>query len=215
VSVPVPKLSTTRGNRNREHLKYRDQGHLKKREHAHKYADLAVTLGAQPGTGSVFQAFVLAAIRGGRFAEALDRVTDSLPPAIRSAGGAEVLRLVYAALADPSKKPAADKALKGLVQRMGVRNLQTVNRRDFILYFAMLDALDPAYDLASRYLDDFIGSGAGGGVNWDFLWIPEMHAFRQDPRFPGFVTRLNLISYWKQYGPPDDCDLTDGRLLCH
>jgi TolB-like protein/Tfp pilus assembly protein PilF len=179
-----------------------------------KYADLAATLGPQPSNRPMLQVAVLAAIRGGRFAEAADRVTGSLPPAIRSAGGAEVLRLVYAALADPSKKAAASQALEVLLQRLGVRNSKSVDRRDFIVDFAMLDALDPAYDLASRYLDDFLSSGTGGGVDWDFLWIPEMHSFRQDPRFQGFVTRLNLISYWKQYGPPDGCDLKGGTLLC-
>jgi hypothetical protein len=29
------------------------------------------------------------------------------------------------------------------------------------------------------------------------------------------VTRLGMMDYWKQYGPPDDCDLRDGRLTCH
>jgi TolB-like protein len=176
-----------------------------------KYADLAVTLGA--GNGPVLQAYALSALRGGRFAEAADRVTASLPPAIRSAGGAEVLRSVYAALADPTKKPAASQALLGLVHRLGANN-KSIDRRDFIVDFAMLGALDSAYDLAGPYLDDFLSSGTGGGVNWDFLWTPEMHSFRQDPRFQGFVTRLNLISYWEQYGPPDDCDLKEGKLLC-
>jgi TolB-like protein len=179
-----------------------------------KYADLAVELGGLPGNGSVLQVSVLAAIRAGHFAEAADRVIDSLPPATRSAGGAEVFRLVYAALADPTGKPAASHALAGLLHRLAVGQSKA-DQRDFIVYFAMLDALDPAYDLADRYLDDFLSSGAGGGVNWDFLWMPEMHSFRRDPRFQGFVTRLNLIGYWKQYGPPDDCALQDGKLTCH
>jgi TolB-like protein len=179
-----------------------------------KYADLAVALGGLPGNGSVLQVSVLAAIRGGRLAEAADRVIDSLPPATRSAGGAEVLRLVYAALADPTRKPAASQALEGLLHRLAVSQSKATNRRDFIVYFAMLDALDPAYVLAGQYLDDFLSSGAGGGADWDFLWIPEMHSFRHDPRFQGFVTRLNLIGYWKQYGPPDGCGLKGDKLTC-
>jgi TolB-like protein len=181
---------------------------------AAKYADLAVTLGASPGNGSVLDSQVLMAIRGGRFAAAADLVTDRLPPAIRSAGGAEALRLMYAALADPTKKPAATQALQGLVHRLGASNNESTGRRDFIMDFAMLNALDPAYDLATQYLDDFLSSGRGGGVNWDFLWIPEMHSFRHDPRFQEFVTRLNLIGYWQQFGPPDECDLAEGKLTC-
>jgi TolB-like protein len=178
-----------------------------------KYADLAATMGAPSGNGSLLQAYSLSALRDGRFGEAAERITAGLPPAIRSAGGAEVLRLVYAALADPSQKPAATRALQGLVRKLG-SNDKSINRRDFITHFAMLDALDPAYDLATLYLDDFLSSGTGGGVDWDFLWTPEMRSFRKDPRFQGFVTRLNLIGYWKQYGPPDACELKDGKLLC-
>ena len=37
---------------------------------------------------------------------------------------------------------------------------------------------------------------------------------REDPRFQQLVTRENLIEYWQQYGPPDGCDLQDGKLTC-
>jgi hypothetical protein len=41
-----------------------------------------------------------------------------------------------------------------------------------------------------------------------------MRPFRRDPRFPAFAERLGMIDYWKQYGPPDSCDLTGERLSC-
>jgi hypothetical protein len=41
-----------------------------------------------------------------------------------------------------------------------------------------------------------------------------MRPFRKDPRFQALVTRIGLIDYWKKYGPPDDCDLSDGKLTC-
>jgi len=78
----------------------------------------------------------------------------------------------------------------------------------------MLDALDPAYDLANRYVDEFERSGTGGGASLSFLWAPEMRPFRKDRRFQRLVTRLNYIAYWKRYAPPDDCDLKDGKLVC-
>jgi hypothetical protein len=40
-------------------------------------------------------------------------------------------------------------------------------------------------------------------------------AFRQNQRFQALATRLGLMEYWQQYGPPDDCDLKDGKLTCH
>jgi TolB-like protein len=179
-----------------------------------KYADLAVSMGAPPGNSALLQVYTLSATRGGRFTEAEDRVTNGLSQAVRDAGGVEVLRLVYAALADANRRPAATQALQGLVHRLGGNNSRSINRKDFIADFAMLGALDSAYGLATSYLDDFLKSGIGGGVDWDFLWIPEMQSFRRDSRFQGFVTRLNLMSYWKKYGPPDECDLSGGRLLC-
>jgi hypothetical protein len=47
------------------------------------------------------------------------------------------------------------------------------------------------------------------------IWTPELRGFRQDSRFQAFATRLGLMQYWQQYGPPDDCDLKDGKLTCH
>ncbi len=78
----------------------------------------------------------------------------------------------------------------------------------------MLGALDPAYDVANEGLDRFRRSGTIGG-SWGGLWIPEMRPFRQDPRFQALADRLGLIEYWKQYGPPDNCELRDGKLICH
>ena len=33
--------------------------------------------------------------------------------------------------------------------------------------------------------------------------------------FQAFVTRLGLMEYYQQYGPPGGCDLKDGKLTCH
>jgi hypothetical protein len=49
---------------------------------------------------------------------------------------------------------------------------------------------------------------------WGWLWTREMSPFRQDAQFQEFVTRLGMMPYWEKYGPPDDCDLKDGKLSC-
>jgi hypothetical protein len=79
--------------------------------------------------------------------------------------------------------------------------------------YAVADALDEAYDLANRCLPAPIGLGLSVGD----LWAPETAAFRRDPRFAGYVERLglHLIEYWQKYGPPDDCELKNGKLACH
>ena len=54
-----------------------------------------------------------------------------------------------------------------------------------------------------------------GAIHVATCWLPEMRPFRQDSRFQDYVTRLGLMQYWKQYGPPDDCDLQGGKLISH
>src|SRR5215469_2034927 len=79
------------------------------------------------------------------------------------------------------------------VAKVGAGQLTPAAQRDLITDFAMLNALDSAYGLATPYLDEFIRSGRGGGADWTFMWLPEMRPFRQDARFQAYVTRLNLI----------------------
>jgi TolB-like protein/Flp pilus assembly protein TadD len=76
--------------------------------------------------------------------------------------------------------------------------------------YTLAGALDEAYDLADRCLPASIG------VINEVLWFPEMRPFRRDPRFADYVDRLglHLIEYWQKYGPPDDCDLKNGKLTC-
>jgi hypothetical protein len=56
------------------------------------------------------------AMRQGQFAEAADHALTLAPANFRSAGGDEVIKAVYAALGDPSSKPAAAKALQDPAQ---------------------------------------------------------------------------------------------------
>jgi len=47
-----------------------------------------------------------------------------------------------------------------------------------------------------------------------FLWAPETQAVRRDPRFVALAERMRLVDYWKQYGPPDACDLEGEKVTC-
>jgi TolB-like protein/Tfp pilus assembly protein PilF len=179
-----------------------------------KFGQLAQALGSQSNGARTSLAPVLL-LRDGHYSEAGDSAAASLSPAVRAAGGADVIRLVYTALGEPTKKAAARQALQNLVRTLGPSHIDIGAQREFVMDFALLGALDPAYELANDYLDEFFRSGTGGGVAWLFLWLPEMRAFRQDARFQEFATRLNLMDYWKKYGAPDDCELKDGRLKCH
>lgn len=70
--------------------------------------------------------------------------------------------------------------VQALQANMGVVGVGSLGRVGFIMDFVALDALDPAYDLVNRHIDDVVRTGIGGGASWSFLWGPEMRAFRKD-----------------------------------
>jgi TolB-like protein len=172
-----------------------------------RFADLAVALGMPSSAIYLPQVYINAAVRSGRYEEAAARVAEGMPPALSEAGGAEAFKLGYLAMGDPKKVPAAREALQRLV-RDGWDRIDPQSRGFVVALFTRLGAVDEAYALANRTLDDF-----NVGL-WTALWVPEARAFRTDSRFQAFVTRLQLIDYWKQYGPPDDCDLHGETLVC-
>ena len=172
-----------------------------------RFADLAIHLGAAPQQFAPF--YAQAAARQGRYEEAGNRVADALSPAVRSAGGAEALKLAYAALGDPGRKPAARQALSGLVHKLDSTELTPLFGPELMYLFTLLDGRDEAFELMKRVEAQTISNG------WALVfWAPDMRPFRQDPRFLPLAQRLKLVEYWKQYGPPDECDLQDSVLAC-
>lgn len=79
----------------------------------------------------------------------------------------------------------------------------------------MLGALDPAYETVFAFLARLRRLGTVGGALWTGLWIPGMLPFRLDPRFADLADALGLTEYWQEYGPPDGCELRDGKLICY
>ncbi len=179
-----------------------------------KYADLAIQLGISPDVVPVPLIYANVYARSGRYSEAADRIIITLPPKLRAAGGDEVIKGVYAALKDSAGRPAASASLQSLLRKIKADDLDVNTRKIMIGEFTQLDALDLAFQFANQSLDYFARSGTVASA-WGVLWLPEMRPFRRDPRFQAFVTRMGLMDYWNKYGPPDDCDLKDGKLTCH
>ncbi|MGH8218817.1 MAG: winged helix-turn-helix domain-containing protein [Steroidobacteraceae bacterium] len=73
-------------------------------------------------------------------------------------------------------------------------------------------ALDAAYDYAESLLTQALTQS--GGPDWGPLWLPEMRAFRADPRFTRLVERLSMVDFWQRHGPPDGHDLHARTLMC-
>ena len=71
----------------------------------------------------------------------------------------------------------------------------------FVAAFAMIGDLDGAYDLMNRFLREPADTQLS--VELGDLWLPEMQAFRADPRFHELTQRLRLPDYWRRHGSPD------------
>jgi TolB-like protein len=176
-----------------------------------KLADAGIALGLDPAGRRVKQLYADIAAREGRYSEAADRMAGALSDSARSLGGEETVKLVYAAFGDPSRRPAAIAALKALGPKLKpedwVVKVWSMN------WFTRLGDLDSAYDAAEQLRVQFAEQGPTNA--WSWLWSTELQPFRRDPRFQPFTTRLGLMAFWQKYGPPDGCDLKDGKLTCH
>jgi TolB-like protein/tetratricopeptide (TPR) repeat protein len=192
---------------------------------AAKYADAAVDLGYPIESIPVPETYEFIALRAKRYGHAADIFTKTLD--MRDPGQArtaEVARLAYAALADPGQRNAALVARTRLYPTTAAAAAAGAMRTDLNLcmkssyYYALMAAYDVAYGLANDCLDGW-APGNVPEVFSDysplFWFVPELRPFRQNPRFQVFATRLGLIENWQQFGPPDDCDLKDGKLTCH
>jgi len=176
-----------------------------------KSAELAEALGGSNNLTAL--ARQNAALRSGRYVEAGEIVLPTLPVPLRSPTASSTIRRVFAAFGAPSDRIAASHALATLVRTIHPDQLGVQPRQEIILWFVMLGDVDAAFEFANRSVDEFARAGTVG-TTWGVLWLPEMRSFRKDPRFQAFVTRLKLMDYWKQHGPPDECDLQGETLVC-
>ncbi len=182
-------------------------------EDALRYADKAVNLGASPDFPVLALVYSNAARRRGDADEAAAQVAKALPREVRQSGGTEAVKLIHAALGDAGKKPAALDAVRELRAHSTGMDSSLMLMLS-ITWYTMLGELDLAYEVADVALGTFRRSGTLGSV-WGGLWALEMRPYRQDPRFQDFVGQLRLFDYWTKYGPPDNCELRNGKLICN
>ncbi len=186
---------------------------LNQAEAAHRYAELAVELGV-PRSGVVMQDILAQlAVRQGRFDEAAELSVAGLPPGIAADGGAETVRQYYATVGKSGGFSRQIAALDDLRARAAPREMTQFFKRRLLLWYVQLGALEQAFDIANQSLDYFARSGSIGTA-WAFYWMPEMLRFRQDPRFQLICRRMGFFDYWQVYGPPDNCELRGGTLIC-
>ena len=129
-----------------------------------RYADRAVNLGASPDFPPLRIVYSSVARRRGDFGEAGAQMAKALPEEVRQSGGADAVKLIYAALGDASKKGAALDALRDLRANSAGMNSSLMVALS-ILWCTMLGALDSAYAVANEGLDNLRRSGPVGSLD--------------------------------------------------
>lgn len=178
-----------------------------------KWIDLAVANGYPRDLAAVREARAQLAMREGRFDDAAQELVETLSPVSREAGGFEAIQSFYRAQSDPSRNDRAIAALQAWVAKLPPEELDPSTTQRLIVWFTVLGAIDAAHDVAQRTVERLAAHGTIGN-GWGVLWTREMSAFRDSPRFQSLLSRLGLFSYWRQYGPPDNCVLRGDLLHC-
>jgi len=144
--------------------------------------------------------------------EAAKLLIRSTPEHVRAAGADGAINALCAALGGEADPGRAVQALKAMEQRVAPLRFDQTRRKRLMLWYTMLGDLDAAYDVLHRSLDHHGNQGFVGSV-WGWLWLPELRPLRADPRFQAFVSRIGLVPYWEQFGPPDGHELRRGLLV--
>lgn len=169
---------------------------------AARCVDLAIELGMPRSLTPVVDVSAKLAMRAHEYTQAAQLYVIDLSDTLRASGAAEVITLVLEAIGDPTRRPKAIEALGELVRTTPPQALGHQIRKRCVLWFVLLGALDDAFAFANATLDHIRDTGTVP-TGWAIVWLPEMVAFRADPRFIAIAQRLGLVEYWKTYGAPD------------
>jgi hypothetical protein len=150
----------------------------------------------------------------GQYAAAAEHLIPGLPRELGACGVEELVKLIYAALADPGRAPQALAGLRALRKHTELASLDNYPMLMLtVVWYAWLGALDDAHETAQAIARRYKRTGIVNVLNLIPLWMPELLAFRRDARFQTFARDLGFIDYWRERGPPDGCELQGERLL--
>jgi len=179
-----------------------------------RYVDIALSLGWPADAVDVRHLYWIAALRAGDFDDAADNQTLAMPETIRQADGTATVRLLHEALKFPVRREDAMLALDGLNGRLRDAGTTSFATLMFSMnWYALLGDLDRAFAASSQWLQLSANSGLSGIPYNAGFWLPEMSAFRADPRFESLASRLGLAAWWRRFGAPDHCELRE-KLHC-
>lgn len=164
--------------------------------------DMALAMGAELTISPLPDVMSMLARRQQRFDEAVEALLPTLTPYLQDAGTELVIRQVFVAIADQSRSRQAEKMLDAWVSRLDFDRVPQSMRRQILLWYTEIGALDGAFALMRKSLDRYARQQIVG-TTWGCLWLQEMAPFRCDSRFGDVARRLHLPDYWAAFGPPD------------
>jgi hypothetical protein len=158
--------------------------------------------------------------RSGEVAEYYVKAARQMDPMGSDRGrAATILRLSAAAMIDPRQRAALLAARTQIYphESHSAGSIPAYNNQCGISVqvYVLSGFIDTAYDLANQCLDETQTHPGAKDLFVAPPWALPLRGFQTDPRFQAFATRIGLMDYWQTYGPPDDCDLKDGKLTCH
>jgi TolB-like protein len=181
---------------------------------AARYADLAMNLGMHGNAGPLPIVRLYVALRRHQKSEAIDAAHDVVQQLIPdfAEAGVRAITVLQAAVSDAEHRLSALDALNNLLAVLEPPRIGPVLAIQIVAWYTMLGALNQAYEFAHRAID-YAQRSDTMGLLLTWLWHPELYPFRRDARFEPFVARLAMLEFWEVYGPPDGCELCDGRLI--
>jgi len=179
-----------------------------------RFVEIAMSLGWPADEVDVRSVYWLTAMRAGDFDDAMENQTLAMPAAMRDADGATTIRLLHEALKSRAQREKALLALEALDGRLRDAGTASFATLMFSMnWYTMLGDLDRAYAASSQWLELSARSGLSGIPYNAGFWLPEMGAFRADPRFESLAARSGFTTWWRRFGAPDHCELRE-KLRC-
>jgi cytochrome c-type biogenesis protein CcmH/NrfG len=178
---------------------------------AARLANIAVASGVEAAGRQALQLYAEIAAHEGRYDDAAERMAGALSSPARAAGGEVVVRQVYSAIAGRAPRADAARALRVFLAKLP--DADWVVRVWAMNWYTQLGNLDDAFTAAEWLRQAFTRQAPTNA--WSWLWSTELRPLRIDPRFSAFTARLGMHEYWRKFGPPDDCELSASRLVCH
>jgi TolB-like protein len=175
---------------------------------------MAVTLGLSPDEPGIRFIRAEAALLQRDWEEAAENVVATFPQDLREAG-IDTARLVYRGclgLADGARASAAAADLLADLSDEHLARFQ-VPVGTIMHWQAKLGALDAAFEVGERIVATLRRTGHLATMGLFQMWLPEMRAFRDDPRFGDLAAELGMVEYWRRHGPPDGYALRQDRLV--